>query len=184
MSCARLRSRAFLIANQSGKNVAPSPISSERQNLQFRTKQSILPVRKSNVGRAGTHSSAWRIEDPDIVPETGIYLASLLDLAGGKVGVVKQRAEAKDYIDIVSIIRSGVNLSMALSAGRAVYGTRFDPIITLRALTTTHLIKRAAGGLTGVMAMFRQLPHSFRFADHPGVNEFSRPSAFMPTNPR
>jgi hypothetical protein len=50
--------------------------------------------------------------------------------------VVQQRAEAKDYLDIASILRNGVTLPTALAAGRAVYGPRFDPRISLRALTS------------------------------------------------
>jgi len=47
--------------------------------------------------------------------------------------------------------------------------------------TTTHLIKRAAGGLTAVMATFRQLPRSFRIAEQPGTTPFVDTSAFVVT---
>lgn len=77
-----------------------------------------------------------RIEDPDVVFENGVRVASLIDLAGCKMGVVQQRAEAKDYLDIAAILRNGVNLQDALAAAKAVYGPRLDPRISLRALTS------------------------------------------------
>lgn len=77
-----------------------------------------------------------RIHEPDTCPGNGVRVASLLDLAGCKVGVVQQRAQAKDYLDLAGIMRAGVDLATALAAGRAVYGMQFDPTITLRALTS------------------------------------------------
>lgn len=75
-----------------------------------------------------------RINEPEASVGTRIRVASLLDLAGCKVAVVQQRAAAKDYIDLAALMRAGVDLSTALAAGRAVYGERFNPAITLRAL--------------------------------------------------
>src|ERR1039458_6790064 len=65
-------------------------------------------------------------------PELG---ASLLDIAGTKMAVVQKRAEAKDYLDIDALLRHGVDLPMALAAGSVVYGRRFNPLITLKALS-------------------------------------------------
>jgi hypothetical protein len=90
------------------------------------------PVQVSFFGGLGLQ----RIHDPDISPGNGIHIASLLDLAGCKVGVVQQRAQAKDYLDIVALMRAGVDLQTALAAGGAVYGSQFDATITLRALTS------------------------------------------------
>jgi hypothetical protein len=75
-----------------------------------------------------------RIQEPEVCSGNHIRVASLLDLAGCKVAVVQQRAAAKDYIDIAALMRTGVDLPTALAAGRAVYGERFNPAITLRAL--------------------------------------------------
>ena len=80
--------------------------------------------------------SPGRINEPDPCNGNGVRVASSLDLAGCKVGVVQHRAQAKDYLDIAGIIRAGVDLPTALAAGRAVYGAQFDPAITLRALTS------------------------------------------------
>jgi hypothetical protein len=77
-----------------------------------------------------------RLRPPDRAPDTGLRIASLLDLAGTKAAVVQQRAEAKDYIDIAAILEDGrVDLPMALGAARAIYGGQFNPLITLKALS-------------------------------------------------
>jgi hypothetical protein len=77
-----------------------------------------------------------RIAPPHVAADNGLKVASLLDLAGTKVSVVQQRAEAKDYIDIDALIRAGgVDLPKALAAGKAVYGSRFSPESTLKALS-------------------------------------------------
>jgi hypothetical protein len=63
-------------------------------------------------------------------------VASLLDLAGTKASVLQLRAEAKDYIDLDALLRSGqVDLPTALSAAGELYGTSFNPEITLKALS-------------------------------------------------
>ncbi|MDR3700614.1 MAG: nucleotidyl transferase AbiEii/AbiGii toxin family protein [Candidatus Sulfopaludibacter sp.] len=64
-----------------------------------------------------------------------LYVASLLDLAGTKMAVVQKRAEVKDYLDVDALLRHGVDLPAALTAGRVVYGRRFNPVITLKALS-------------------------------------------------
>ncbi len=90
------------------------------------------PVRVSFFGVPGLA----RLAAPDIAPDTGLQVASLLDLAGTKVAVVQQRAEARDYIDIDAILRDGrIDLPTALAAGRAIYGTQFNPQISLKALS-------------------------------------------------
>jgi hypothetical protein len=51
-----------------------------------------------------------------------------LDLAGTEASVVQVRAEAKDCLDIDALIRVGaVELSLALSAARQIYGSTFNP---------------------------------------------------------
>lgn len=67
--------------------------------------------------------------------DNGLCVASLVDLAGTKVSVVQQRAEAKDYIDLDALIQAGVGLPLALSAARFIYGSHFNPQTTLKALS-------------------------------------------------
>ena len=76
------------------------------------------------------------LSPPLIASDNGLQIASLLDLAGTKASVVQVRAEAKDYIDIDALLTDGrINLPMALAAGRAIYGTQFNPQSTLKALS-------------------------------------------------
>jgi hypothetical protein len=77
-----------------------------------------------------------RLLPPHVAEDNGLKVASLLDLAGTKVSVVQARAEARDYIDIDAIMRNGdVDLPTALAAGQAIYGSEFNPQITLKALS-------------------------------------------------
>lgn len=46
-----------------------------------------------------------------------------------------QLAENKDYLDIDALLQNGVTLPTALAAGQIVYGSRFNPVITLKALS-------------------------------------------------
>ncbi len=76
-----------------------------------------------------------RLSPPLIASDNELQVASLLDLAGTKASVVQTRAEAKDYIDIDALLTDGrIDLPMALAAGRAIYGTEFNPQSTLKAL--------------------------------------------------
>jgi hypothetical protein len=90
------------------------------------------PVRLSFFGLPGIP----RLAAPHVAPDNGLRVASLLDLAGTKASVVQQRAEAKDYTDIDAILRDGrIDLPTALAAAAAIYGTQFNPQITLKALS-------------------------------------------------
>ena len=62
-------------------------------------------------------------------------MASLLDLAGTKAAVVQKRAEVKDYLDIYAILQHGVDLPAILAAAAVIYGRKFNPLITLKALS-------------------------------------------------
>ncbi len=77
-----------------------------------------------------------RLAPPLVAQDNGLRVASLLDLAGTKASVLQLRAEAKDYIDLDALLRSGqVDLPTALSAAGALYGAAFNPEITLKALS-------------------------------------------------
>jgi len=75
------------------------------------------------------------IKTPLHTCDNGIKVASLIDLAGMKVSVVQKRAEWKDYRDIAALLDHGISLSLALSAGKAIYRDQFNPQITLKALS-------------------------------------------------
>ena len=69
------------------------------------------------------------------VRDMTLHVASLLDIAGTKAAVVQKRAEVKDYIDIDALLQHGVDLPTMLAAGAVVYGRKFNPLITLKALS-------------------------------------------------
>ena len=79
-----------------------------------------------NLGRVGT---------PDKTPDGVMQVASILDLAGTKAAVVAQRAESKDYIDILALIKSGISLPTAMAAARSIYGEQYNPMLTVKSLT-------------------------------------------------
>lgn len=72
---------------------------------------------------------------PDRAADTGIAIASLLDLAATKMLTVQDRAERKDYLDVAALLDAGVTLEASLGAAVAIYGPAFNPAITLKALT-------------------------------------------------
>ena len=88
------------------------------------------PIQLSFFGGLGLR----RIGEPDLCPENQVQVASLLDLAGCKAELVQHRAEAKDYRDIAALQAAGIAIETILAAGQAVFGPRFDPGRTLRAL--------------------------------------------------
>jgi hypothetical protein len=77
-----------------------------------------------------------RLVPPFVSDDNGLRVASLLDLAGTKASVVQVRPEKKDYVDLdVLITKGGITLPMALTAAQALYGSAFNPQITLKALS-------------------------------------------------
>jgi Nucleotidyl transferase AbiEii toxin, Type IV TA system len=77
-----------------------------------------------------------RLAPPLVVKDNGLQVASLIDLAGTKASVLQVRAESKDYVDIDALLRlGGVGLPVALAAAQRLYGSSFNPEITLKALS-------------------------------------------------
>jgi hypothetical protein len=75
------------------------------------------------------------LKAPQIASDNSLKVASLVDLAGMKAAVVQKRAEAKDYLDLDAIINEGkIDLPMALVAAKAIYGSAFNPELTLKSL--------------------------------------------------
>lgn len=89
------------------------------------------PVQLSFFGVPGLR----RLSPPVVAADIGLQVASLLDLGGTKAAVVQKRAEAKDYLDLDALMqRAGLSLATMLAAGGAIYGSAFNPQITLKAL--------------------------------------------------
>jgi len=76
-----------------------------------------------------------RVQDPDVIPDNGIKVASLLDVAATKLATIQQRAQARDYEDVLALAGAGVSLSEMLAAAEAVYGSTFNGTLSLKALT-------------------------------------------------
>jgi hypothetical protein len=74
-----------------------------------------------------------RVDEPCRFSDNGVIVAGLLDLAAQKVKIVQQRAEAKDYLDICTLLTCGVTLERALGAAQALF-PEFNPMVSLKAL--------------------------------------------------
>ena len=49
--------------------------------------------------------------------------------------MIQKGAEVEDYLDVAAILQHGIDLPTILAAGTVVYGRKFNPLITLKALT-------------------------------------------------
>ena len=76
-----------------------------------------------------------RVQDPDVMPDNGIKVASIIDIAATKLATVQQRAQARDYEDVLALANAGVGLPQMLAAAEAVYGSTFNGTLSLKALT-------------------------------------------------
>jgi hypothetical protein len=90
------------------------------------------PVQVSFFGDLGL----GQVEPAGNASGPGIRLASLVDLAGCKVAVVTQRAELRDYVDVHALL-TGANIPLGemLASARIIYGTQFNPLLSLKALS-------------------------------------------------
>jgi hypothetical protein len=89
------------------------------------------PVRLSFFGSLAIK----RVQDPDVVEENGVQVASLLDLLASKLKTVQLRAQAKDYRDVLVTLDAGLSLADGLAAATAIYGKDFNGALSLKALT-------------------------------------------------
>ena len=101
--------------------------------------ENTLSLRTS--GTAGVRISFFggltfgQVEPPDRCDDVGIYVAGLKDLLATKLNTIYQRAEAKDYLDIDTLLTSGHTLALGLACARAIYRTTFNAMLPLKALT-------------------------------------------------
>jgi hypothetical protein len=79
-----------------------------------------------NVGRVG---------EPEASEDGVIVAASLEDLLAFKLKHVVQRIEAKDYLDVAAILRSGLPLEYGLAAAELLFAPDLPPMVALKALT-------------------------------------------------
>jgi Nucleotidyl transferase AbiEii toxin, Type IV TA system len=76
-----------------------------------------------------------RVGEPEQTEDGVLWAASLNDLLALKLSVILQRVEAKDYLDIAAMVKSGLSIELGVSSARALYGPSFQPSESLKALT-------------------------------------------------
>jgi hypothetical protein len=77
-----------------------------------------------------------RVAEPELAEGPRFKVASLIDLAGMKAAVVTQRAEVRDYLDIDALLtKSSIPLANMLAAGAIIYGSQFNPLLSLKAIS-------------------------------------------------
>jgi len=95
-----------------------------------------LVIRQSEVAKVSFFGglSFARLSLPEIISNPSIAIASLADLSATKIQVIQDRAEMKDYIDIVELLNY-FSLEQMLANAIAVFGKEFNPLLSLKALT-------------------------------------------------
>lgn len=73
-----------------------------------------------------------RVADPDLTDDGVVYVASLLDIAGNKMGAVWNRSAAKDMLDVYALLEHGMTMAEMFGAAQALYGEQFYPMIAIR----------------------------------------------------
>lgn len=100
--------------------------------------QTLGPVKVSFFGDIGF----GQIKRPDISADNGLKIASPEDLLALKLGVIHQRLEAKDYLDIHALLKSGQSLAAGLS-----YLDALHPLATNWAIVLKTLVYFKGGDL-------------------------------------
>lgn len=105
-----------------------------------------------------------RVGDPLLTADGVLEVASLEDLLAHKLRVILQRAEKKDYEDIVAMLKAGVALDRGLAAARLLRGKAFQPAESLKALAwfmdgdLAELPQSTKAALTKAAAAVSELP--------------------------
>ncbi|MGH6943979.1 MAG: nucleotidyl transferase AbiEii/AbiGii toxin family protein [Geminicoccaceae bacterium] len=74
-----------------------------------------------------------RVGDPERAGNR-VLIASPLDLLATKLKALHDRVEAKDYLDIEALLRSGLDLSKGIMAARTLFGESLNPLDTAKAV--------------------------------------------------
>ena len=78
--------------------------------------------------------SFGRVSEPEETVDGKVRVASLPDLFATKLNTLYQRAEAKDYLDVYALLKSGISLTDGLGFAKQVYGPEFNTMLPLQAL--------------------------------------------------
>jgi nucleotidyltransferase AbiEii toxin of type IV toxin-antitoxin system len=77
-----------------------------------------------------------QVDPTELAEGPRIQVASLKDLGGMKAAVVTQRAEVRDYLDIHALLtKANISLPTMLAAGAIIYGSEFNPLVSLKAIS-------------------------------------------------
>lgn len=76
-----------------------------------------------------------RIGTPQETLDRVARVASLEDLAATKVKVMLQRVEAKDYLDLVALLRAGIAIETILAGARTLFGPSFNPLLAQKTMS-------------------------------------------------
>lgn len=106
-------------------------IQSQQNTLSVVLPSADSTVKISFFGNIGS----GRVGSPQRTSDGIVEVASLVDLLATNLKVILQRIEAKDYMDIAAILRSGASLEEGLAAATALYPASFQPSEALKALT-------------------------------------------------
>lgn len=79
--------------------------------------------------------SFGRVGNPLTCADNGIQVASMDDLMATKLKALFDRCAAKDYADISAMIQAGVSVAKGLASAREMFGSEFQPVIALKAMT-------------------------------------------------
>ena len=77
--------------------------------------------------------SIGRVATPGRAPN-GRLVAATLDLLATKLKALHDRIEAKDYLDIEALLRSGESLSQGIMAAHTLFGPSLNPLDTAKAV--------------------------------------------------
>lgn len=112
-----------------------------------------------------------RVGEPEASEDGVIVAASLEDLLAFKLKLVVQRVEAKDYLDVAAIVRSGVPLERGLAGAELLFAPDLPPMVVLKALTyfeggdLSSLPAEVRGALCAAVAGVGDLPVVRRRSD-------------------
>jgi hypothetical protein len=76
--------------------------------------------------------SLGRVGEPRLTIDGVLLVASPIDLLATKLKAILDRAEAKDYIDLAALLRSGLTLADGLAAFRTLFSG--EPAVALKAI--------------------------------------------------
>lgn len=108
--------------------VDASVLQDEPETLVVSTRGLSGSVKLSFFGRL----SLGRVGEPRLTTDGVLLVASPTDLLATKLKAILDRAEAKDYLDLAALLRSGLSLAEGLSAFRTLFGG--EPTVALKAI--------------------------------------------------